>query len=144
RLGADAASLIVEDGTVTAPGGGSVAYWELVAGDELHVEATGAGTPKTPDQYRLVGQPTIRLDIPGIMTGETVFLHDLRPEGMVYARAVYPPGYDATLVNVATAPVEAMPGVIAVVRNGNFMGVIAERLDQAEAAGELLETIAQY
>lgn len=144
RLGADRASLVVEDGMVTAPGGAQVAYWDLVQGLDLHVEATGQATPKTPDQYRVVGQPVIRLDIPGIMTGQPVFLQDLRPEGMVHGAVVYPPTYDATLNGVDTGVAEGMPGVLAVVRNGSFLGVVAQRPEQALAAAAALNATADW
>jgi CO/xanthine dehydrogenase Mo-binding subunit len=144
ELGAEAAQLTVEDGTVTGPDGRTAAYWDLVADGILEVEATGQGVPKTPDQYRLVGQPVPRLDIPAIMTGQPVFLHDMRPEGMVHARMVYPPSYGATLTALDPAPVEAMPGILAVVRDGNFLGVVAEREDQAEAAATMLGTLSQW
>lgn len=144
QLGADAGEFTVEDGTISGPGGETVTYWDLVSGIDLHVEATGTGTPKTPDQYRLVGQPVGRLDIPGIMLGHQVYVHDLRPEGMVHGQVVYPPSYGARLTSIDTSPVEAMPGVLAVVRNGSFMGVVAERLDQAETAAQMLATLGQY
>ncbi len=144
RLGVDSSALSVEDGTISADGGDSVTYWDLVEGANLSVEATGTGNPKSPDQYRIVGQSVIRLDIPAIMNGDQIFVHDLRPEGMVHAQVVYPPSYGATLISIDTAPVEAMPGVLAVVRDGSFMGVVAERLDQAETAATMLTTLAQY
>lgn len=144
RLGADRSELAVEDGMVSAPGGGQIAYWELVEGDELHVEATGQAEPKTPDQYRIVGQPVIRLDIPGIMTGKPVFIQDLRPEGMVHGAVAYPPTYDASLNDVDASVAEGMPGVLAVVRNGSFLGVVAERPEQALAAAAALDQAADW
>jgi nicotinate dehydrogenase subunit B len=144
ELGVDPASLTVEDGTITGPGGETATYWDLVQGDELHVEATGTGTPKSPDQYRIVGQPVTRLDIPAIMTGQPIFVQDLRPEGMAHGQMVYPPSYGATLTALDPAPAEAMPGVLAVVRDGSFLGVVAEREDQAQAAATLLATISTW
>jgi CO/xanthine dehydrogenase Mo-binding subunit len=144
RLGADAASLAVEDGAITTSDGQSVSYWELVEGEALHVEATGTGTPKTPEQYTIIGQPIGRLDIPAIMTGQPVFIQDLRPDGMVHGQMVYPPSYGATLTALDSAPVEAMPGVLAVVRHGSFLGVVAEREDQAQAAATMLATLSTW
>ena len=97
QLGVDAAGLTVEDGTITTADGQTLTYWDLVQGDELHVEASGMGTPKTAEQYRIVGQPVVRLDIPAIMTGQPIYVQDLRPEGMVHGQMVYPPSYGATL-----------------------------------------------
>ena len=144
QLGVDPASLTVEDGTITTADGQTVSYWDLVQGDELHIEATGTGVPKTPDQYRIIGQPVTRLDIPAIMTGQPIFVQDLRPEGMVHGQMVYPPSYGATLTALDPAPVEAMPGILAVVRDGSFLGVVAEREDQAQAAATMLATISTW
>ena len=74
RLGAPAEDLVVEDGTVVAPDGGRVTYWELVPGGHLHGEATGAATPKAPGDYRVVGRPGARLDVAGLVTGTTRFV----------------------------------------------------------------------
>ena len=54
KLGADAASLTVADGTVKAPNGASVTYWALVAGRELEVESTG-NAPIRPREARRPG-----------------------------------------------------------------------------------------
>ena len=55
----------------------------------------------------------------------------MRLPGMVHGRVVRPPRYGATLESVDDAKARAMPGVIAVVRDGSFLGVIAEREEQA-------------
>jgi nicotinate dehydrogenase subunit B len=46
---------------------------------------------------------------------------------MLHARVVRPPSYGAQLVEVNTAAVEKMPGVVKVVRDGNFLAVVVER-----------------
>jgi hypothetical protein len=68
-----------------------------------------------------------RLDLPAKLAGAPgAFLHDLRPEGMVHGRVVRPPSYGARLLEVDAGPVEALPGVLKVVRDGSFLAVIAE------------------
>ena len=64
----------------------------------------------------------------------------MRLPGMVHGRVVRPPRYGATLESVDEAAVKAMPGVIAVVRDGSFLGVVAEREEQAiKARAALVE-----
>ncbi len=63
---------------------------------------------------------------------------------MAHGRAVRPPSYTARLAAIDTAPVEAMPGVIAVVRDGSFLGVIAQREEQAVFAAQRLAGLAQW
>ena len=62
----------------------------------------------------------------------------MRLPGMVHGRVVRPPRYGSTLESVDEAAVKAMPGVIAVVRDGSFLGVVAEREEQAIKAREAL------
>ena len=144
RLGAPAEDLVVEDGTVVAPDGGRVTYWELVPAGHLHGEATGAATPKAPSDYRVVGRAGARLDVAGLVTGATRFVGDLHEPGMLHARAVRGPGQAARLEDVDVARAEAVAGVVAVVRDGDFLAVVAEREDQALRAHDALSAGARW
>ena len=68
----------------------------------------------------------------------------MRLPGMVHGRVVRPPRYGSTLESVDEAAVKAMPGVIAVVRDGSFLGVVAEREEQAIKAREALAKSAKW
>src|SRR5260370_7438267 len=50
---------------------------------------------------------------------------------MLHGRVVRPPRYGAKLETINEAAVRTMPGVVAVVRDGSFVGVIAGREEQA-------------
>jgi CO/xanthine dehydrogenase Mo-binding subunit len=129
KLGVAAASLSVADGTVT--GTGSVTYWELAREANLEREASAQATPKPPAQHTIVGRSISRRDIPAKVTGGAAFVQDVRLPGMVHGRVVRPPRYGATLDGFDEAEVKALPGVIAVVRDGSFLGVVAQREEQA-------------
>jgi CO/xanthine dehydrogenase Mo-binding subunit len=144
KLGQPAERLRVDDGTITSPDGGKATYWELLTGKELEREATGKVPLKPASEHRYIGQSIIRVDIPPKMTGEAIFLQEYRPEGMVHGRVVRPPTYSALLREVDTALIERLPGVVKVVRNGSFLGVIAEREDQAVAAATQLAAAATW
>jgi CO/xanthine dehydrogenase Mo-binding subunit len=136
KLGVDAAKLKVVDGTVSG-GVKSVTYWELVAGQKIDLEATGTVKVKAAKDRRYIGKKVGRLDIPPKATGALIFIQDLRPDGMLHGRVVRPPAYGAKLVSV-DRDVTTMPGVKRVVRDGSFLGVIAEREEQAMAAADAL------
>ncbi len=72
------------------------------------------------------------------MTGGAAYVQDMRLPGMLHGRVVRPPRYGSTLESVDEAAVKAMPGVIAVVRDGSFLGVVAEREEQAIKARDAL------
>jgi nicotinate dehydrogenase subunit B len=143
-LGVADAELVHLDGSFTTKSGGHTSYWELAAENPLSKEATGSVVPKLADQHRLVGRPIPRIDIPAKVTGERAFVQDIRLPGMVFGRVVRPPSYDAELVSVNEAAVRKLPGVIAVARDGRFLGVVAEREEQAIAAREALMKAAKW
>ena len=144
KLNADAAKLTVSDGTVKAPDGTSVSYWNLVAGRELEIEATGKAPLRPRESRRYAGKHVPRIDIPAKVTGNLIFIQDLRPQGMLHGRVLRPPAYGAKLVKLDVTEIENMPGVVKVVRNGDFVGVIAAREEQALAAHARLQAIAQW
>ena len=127
RAGLSADQLRTERGSVVAPGGMRFPYGELVAGQRLHVVAAPQSALKDPNQYAVMGRSIRRVDIPAKVTGGAAYVQDMRLAGMVHARIVRPPSYGAELVAVATETVEAMPGVVKVVRDGNFLAVIARK-----------------
>ena len=144
KLKVPADKLTVKDGLVSAPGAGSVSYWDLALGQALEREATGAVKPKAAKDYRYVGKDVPRLDIPAKMLGEEIFVHELRPKGMLYGQVTRPPTYKAKLASLDSSAVEKMPGVVKVVRSGSFLGVIAEREEQANAAAQALFNAAKW
>jgi len=144
KLGVTLESLTVADGMVSARGGGSVTYWELATPDLLAREATFDVTAKLPQEHVIVGTSLERVDIPNKVTGKASFVQDMQLPGMLHGRISRPPGPKATLKAVDLKEVEQMPGVVAVVRDGNFLGVVAQREEQAIRAERRLARIAQW
>ena len=110
----------------------------------LHIEAQPQSRLKSADTFKVMGKPIPRVDIPAKVTGAAAYVHDMRPEGMLHGRVVRPPSYGARLVSIDTGPVQRMPGVVAVVRDGSFLGVAAEREFQAIKAMRALAKAAQW
>ncbi len=144
KLKASLESLSVEDGTIRVRDSStSVTYWQLAPEVDLERIATGQVLPKAREDLRLVGKRLPRLDIPAKVSG-AAFLHDIDLPGMLHGRVVRPPSYRARLVSLDDARVRALPGVRAVVREGRFLGVVAEREEQAIAAMKALARAAQW
>jgi CO/xanthine dehydrogenase Mo-binding subunit len=144
RLGVDAATLAVADGVIGAPDGRKVSYGELARDADLHLEVDPKVRPKPPSAHKIVGRPIERFDIPGKVTGGIAYVQDLRLPGMFHGRVVRPPQYGAKLQSIDEAAIKAMPGVVAVVRDGSFLGVIAEREEQAIRASVALAKSAKW
>jgi nicotinate dehydrogenase subunit B len=136
--------LSVQDGVIRAPNGKQVSYWELLINQALEREATGQIKPKAVAQHRYIGQSVHRPDLQAKMTGQQIFLQEQHVPGILYGHVVMPPTYQARLQSVDLRRVQRMPGVVKVVRNGSFLGVIAQREDQADAAAKALGASAQW
>ena len=136
--------LSVADGLVKARSGGSVTYWEIATDDLLAREATGDIAPKPASLHTIIGTPAPRRDIPAKVSGAPVYVHDLDLPGMLHGRIARPPSYHALLAGLDEAEVRALPGVVSVVRDGSFLGVIAEREEQAIRALTRLKRIARW
>ncbi len=144
RLGVAADTLSVADGTVSAADGRKASYGELAGEVDLKREATAKVAPKPATRHRIVGQSVLRTDIPAKVTGGAAFVQDVRLPGMVHGRVVRPPRYGSTLESVDETAAKALPGVIAVVRDGSFLGVVTEREEQAVKAREALARSAKW
>lgn len=121
------AQLHADGGAVVGANGLRIPYGTLVSDQLLHVQAQPASRLKDPNLFRLMNKPVHRVDIPAKVSGGAAYVQDMRLPGMLHARVVRPPSYAAQLTGVDTATVERIPGVVKVVRNGNFLAVIADR-----------------
>lgn len=137
-------NLRTQDGAVVAPDGQRLGYGELVAGDMLHVQAQPKSKLKNPATYKVMGQPVPRVDIPAKVTGGQAYVQDMRLPGMLHARIVRPPSYDAQLTECDTSAVEKLPGFVKVVRDGNFLAVVAQKEFQAIKAMKALSAAAKW
>jgi nicotinate dehydrogenase subunit B len=144
RLGLPVDSLWTADGAVIAPDGKRLSYGELVRDDMLHVQAQPTSKLKDPATFKVIGQPVPRVDIPAKVTGGAAYVQDMRLPGMVHARVVRPPSYGAQLIECETAAVEKLPGVVKVVRDGNFLAVVAEKEFQSIKAMNALAAAAKW
>jgi CO/xanthine dehydrogenase Mo-binding subunit len=144
RLDVPADRLTVRAGAVRAGDGRTIAYGALVAGQELHVSAQPESPRRDPGRRTVMGQSMPRVDIPAKLTGNPIYVHDLRLPGMVHARVVRPPSYGARLRTLDTGKVEKMPGVLKIVRDGNYLAVVAEREYQAVSAMRALAQAASW
>jgi nicotinate dehydrogenase subunit B len=144
RLDVPPESLRTEDGAVITPNGRKLSYGELVSDDMLHVQALAVSNLKDPSIFKVMGRSIPRVDIPAKVTGGPAYVQDLRLDGMVHARVVRPPSYGAELIDCDTAAIEKMPDVTKVVRDGNFLAVVATREFQAVKAMTALSAAAKW
>lgn len=144
RWGVPADHLSAANGTITAPDGRHIAYGELVADELLYVQIRPPARLKDPARFRIVNRSVPRVDIPAKVSGSEAFVQDMRLPGMLHGRVLRPPSYRAQLKALQLAPIERMPGVVKAVRDGNFVGVVADSEYQAIKALQAMADGAQW
>jgi nicotinate dehydrogenase subunit B len=144
RLNLPLENFRTENGAVIAPDGQRFGYGDLVAADMLHVQAQPTSKLKDPATFKVMGQPVPRVDIPAKVTGGAAYVQDMRLPGMVHARVVRPPSYGAQLTECDTSAIEKMPGIVKVIRDGNFLAVVAKKEIQAIKAMAALSAAAKW
>ncbi|GAC1416114.1 MAG: xanthine dehydrogenase family protein molybdopterin-binding subunit [Candidatus Velthaea sp.] len=127
RLAVKADDLSIADGVIRSKSSGKqVAYAELLGGNGFGLKLDKDAPLKPPAEYTIVGKPVARLDIPGKVTGTFTYMQDVKVPGMLHGRVIHPAGDGATLLSVDESSVRGIPGVVKVVHDGNFVGVVAK------------------
>jgi isoquinoline 1-oxidoreductase beta subunit len=126
RWGVDRSTLTTDSGRVLhAASGRSARYGELAAAAaDVRLDAEPA--IRTPDQFRLLGQPRNRLDVPAKVDGSAVFGMDVRIPDMVYATIAASPVWGGTLAAVDPAPARKVRGVLEVLEFDDAVVVVAD------------------
>lgn len=133
----EATSLSVVDGVVSG-NGQSMTYGEIVQNVE---EWTIPETPPLKDisAYKFVGQPIPRLDLRDKVIGAPIFGMDASLPDMLFGAVVRPELIGARFVSADTRVAESMPGVVQVVKEADFVGVVATSRMTAERAKEAID-----
>ena len=141
RLGVKLDDLAVTDGTIRAKAGGAgITYADLIGGKSFTLKVDAAVQTKAPADFKIVGKSIARADIPEKLTGRFTYMHDFRVPGMLHGSVVRPPALGATLESVDEASIKDIPGIVKVVRDGNFLGVVTQTEWAAVRAARELKT----
>jgi isoquinoline 1-oxidoreductase beta subunit len=132
-LGKPAAEVRVMDGAF------SISTKTLTFG-EVVAQHTGAWeapkdkpTLKPISEFKIVGQPMPRVDLPSKIVGEAIYAYDVRLPGLLYGAIAMPPTIEGKLRSAAAGTAEGQPGVVKVVIEKDFAGVVAKSRQQAAA-----------
>jgi nicotinate dehydrogenase subunit B len=139
RLDTPVDKLTVSDGVVSVVGSPArkISYGSLIGGKRFNVKIVATGTgwdlkvapeipPKDPKDYKIVGTSVPRLDLPAKFTGEFTFSQDVRVPGMLHGRVVRPPTVISKPSRVDESSISNIPGIVKVVQEGSFVGVVAQ------------------
>ncbi|WP_096668199.1 xanthine dehydrogenase family protein molybdopterin-binding subunit [Polaromonas sp. AET17H-212] len=130
QWGVDAAGLRTSEGVVIGPGGKRLGYGEL-AEAAMKQPVPEQVTLKDPKQFRIIGQPTGRLDARAKSTGTQSYGIDVQLPGMLTAVVAHPPVFAGKVRSLDDAAARAIPGVKGVFRvpldrGGEGVAVVAE------------------
>jgi CO/xanthine dehydrogenase Mo-binding subunit len=152
RLGVSADRLTVQNGVVSAIGDSSkkVSYGQLIGGKKFNTRITATGTgwdmkvapevkAKDPKNYKIVGSSARRVELPAKVTGEHTYSNDVRIPGMLHGRVVRPPVVNTEPISIDHDSVRGIPGMVMIVREGKFVGVVAETEWAAIKAAQALK-----
>jgi nicotinate dehydrogenase subunit B len=146
--------LTVANGVVS-DGLKKVSYAQLIGGKRFNVKITATGTgwdmkvapevrAKDVKDHKIVGTSQKRIDLPPKLTGEFTYANDVRIPGMLHGRVVRPPTIAAKPASVDESSVKSIPGLVKVVQEGSFVGVVcATEWAAIKAAGALKVTWSQ-
>jgi len=133
----EADGLTAEQGKVKGAGK-EITYGEIV---QRVQEWEVPSTPplKEMSAYRYIGRPVPRVDLEDKVLGKPIFGLDVTLPEMLYGTVVRPTRIGARFVDADTREAEKMPGVVKVIQEKDFVGVVAETYDQAEAAKQAIK-----
>src|SRR5580704_4864106 len=139
RLNTPVEQLTVNDGVISANGNAArkISYGDLIGSKRFNVTmpTSGAGwdlkiSPNVPvknvKDYKIVGTSVKRTDLPGKFAGEFTYAQDVRIPGMLHGRVVRPPVVNSKPTSVDESSIQQIAGVVKVVQEGNFVGVVAQ------------------
>ncbi len=144
RLGVAADQLEIRDGVIYGPGNVTTSYWELATEISLDRDATPGAAAKPAAKRALVGSSVQRLDIPDKVFARSRFIHDSALPGMLHGRVLRPDVAGTRLINLNDTEARSIAGLVAIVRDGSFAGIVSETETAADKALTMLRKNATW
>lgn len=130
----DRSDLTAADGKIRhAASNRAIGFGELTKGEKLVLTISDSVALKPASEWKVAGTSVPKVDGRSYLTGQHAYASDIQRPGMLHGRMLRPVAFGATLVTVDTSAAEAMAGV-KVVRDGNFVGVVAPTEHEAARA----------
>lgn len=114
----------------------SLSIAQLLADQERDLEIPDDLPIPTSDRAGSSVERSIRVDAVEKVTGRAIYTQDLQVDGMVHAKVIRPPSTGGKLQAIETSRAELVNGFLTLVREGDFVAVVAESPHSAERAAE--------
>src|SRR5205807_103512 len=110
--------------------------WNKQVGNAMNINVQAK--PKSPADYKVVGESFMRRDVAWKVYGTDEFVTDVRVKGMLHARVIRPPRAACKVRGVDEASIKSIRGA-RVVREKDFVAVLAPREWDAVRAARMLK-----
>jgi isoquinoline 1-oxidoreductase beta subunit len=134
RWNVEASACVARNGTIVHHESGRTINFGALAAEAVGIRLPQEPAIKTPEQFRLIGQPMARLDTPVKVDGSAKFGIDTRLPDMVYAAVATCPVFGGTLKQFDRSAIVDRRGILAVVPLDNGVAVVADRFWRAQQA----------
>lgn len=136
KLNVGISDLAMENATFSA--NGKKMNFAEVAEGVTEWEVPDTPVLKNLKDYKYIGKPIPRVDLNAKVFGDPIFGMDAELPDMLYGAIVRPSKIGATFVSADTETASKMPGVIKIVEEDDFVGVVAQSLQEAENAKQTI------
>jgi len=142
RIANPGGAVRLEDGRFFLDGG-SVSYDYRDLREDVDLNVLASDLPAPSFLGNSSPENTARLDLPAKLSG-AAFIHDLDIPGLCHGRVLRPPHPGARLHAFDQSLIERLPGVISVLVDGDFIGLVAHSEHDADLALKRAARSAQW
>src|SRR6185369_5876849 len=128
----------VSNGVITHGASKRTTTYGKVAAKAGQLEAPKDPKLKEPGQWTLIGKSVGRLELPDKVSGKPIYGVDVRLPGMMMASIVQCPIFLGKVKSVDSAAAEKMRGVKGIVKQDDFVAVVADNWWRANQAAKAL------
>lgn len=112
----------------------SLSFGEIIADKKFTLELPDKAELKPSSEFSLIGKNVKRVDFQEKIAGKAIYGYDARVPNMHYGAVARPPRYGAVLKSAEAGEAASMPGVVKVVIQDGFAGIVATTRTKARAA----------
>jgi isoquinoline 1-oxidoreductase beta subunit len=134
-----ASDLTTRDGSVHHAATNRTATYGSLASAAARLPVPDKVTLKSPKDFRLIGHPLPRVDVPPKTDGTAQFTLDVTFPGMLVALLQRPPLFGATVKSFDASAAKAVPGVVSVVQVPGGVAVVAKGFWAAKQGRDALK-----
>ena len=132
RWNIDPAACRAQRGEVVHPATGRRFTYGELAADAARLPVPDKVLLKKPEDFKLIGTPAKRLDLPAKVNGTAVFGIDARPPGVKIATLAQSPVFGGRVKRVDDAAAKAVKGVRQIVQLDDAVAVVADHMGAAK------------